>query len=138
MPLCLKLLRAYVPSFFTCLRAYEPIFFVVIYIFCLYALIFHVLTCLKPLISTLCNKVSNQLNAIGRIKKYLGFKEKEVLFNSFIYSNFNCCPLVWHFYSSKSLYKIERTQERALRLLHNDFTGDYVELLKKQVKPQWK
>ena len=85
-------------------------------------------------ISTLCNKASNQLNAIGRIQKFMGFKEKEVLLNSFVYSNFNYCPLVWHFCSSKSLYKIEKIQERALRLLHNDFTSDYAELLKKSGK----
>ena len=58
--------------------------------------------------STLCNKASNQLNAIGRIQKFMGFKEKEVLVNSFVYSNFNYWPLVWHFCSSKSLYKIEK------------------------------
>ena len=57
-------------------------------------------------ISALCNKASNQLNAIGRIQKFMGFKEKEVLLNSFVYSNFNYCPLVWHFCTSKSLYKI--------------------------------
>ena len=57
-------------------------------------------------ISTLCNKASNQLNAIGRIQKFMGFKEKEVLLNSFVYSNFNYCSLVWHFCSYKSLYKI--------------------------------
>ena len=35
--------------------------------------------------STLCNKGSNQLNATGKIKKCMGFKEKEVLLNSFVY-----------------------------------------------------
>ena len=72
-------------------------------------------------ISTLCNKASNQLNAIGRIQKFMGFKEREV-------------PLVWHFCSSKYSYKIEKIQGRALRLLHNDFASDYAELLKKSVK----
>ena len=85
-------------------------------------------------VSTLCNKASNQLNAIGKIQQFMGFKEKEVLLDSFVYSNFNYCPLVWHFYSSKSLYKIEKIQERALRLLDNDFTSDYAELLKKSGK----
>ena len=85
-------------------------------------------------VSTLCNKASNQLNAIGRIQKFMGSKEKEVLFDSFVYSNFNYCPLVWHFCSYKSLYKIEKKQERALRLLHNDFASDYSELLKKSGK----
>ena len=85
-------------------------------------------------VSTLCNKVSNQLNAIERIQKFMGFKEKENLLDSFVYSNFNYCPLVWHFCSSKSLYKIEKKEERALRLLHNDFNSDYAELLKKSGK----
>ena len=76
---------------------------------------FQALTCLKPLISALCNKASNQVNIIGRIQKCVGFKEKEVLLNSFVYSNFNYCPLVWHFCSSKFLYKIEKIQEWLLR-----------------------
>ena len=91
--------------------------------------------CFEQHISTLCKKASNRLNAIGRIQKYMGFKEKEILLNSFVYSNFNCCPLVWHFCSSKSLNKIEEIQERALRLLHSNFTGDYSELLNKSGKP---
>ena len=50
--------------------------------------------CFEQHISTLCKKASNQLNAIGRIQKYIAFKEKGILLNSFVYSNFNYCPLV--------------------------------------------
>ena len=57
-------------------------------------------------IFTLCNKASMQLNAVGRLKRYLGKKELEVIFNSFIYLNFNYCPLLWHFSSCKALRKI--------------------------------
>ena len=90
-------------------------------------------------ISTICNKTSNQLKVIGRIQKFMGFKKREVL-NSFVYSNFNYCPLVWLFCSSKSLCKIEKKkiQERVPRLLHSNFASDYVELLKNHVKSQWK
>ena len=35
-------------------------------------------------ISIHSNKASNQLNATGRIQKFMGFKEKEVLLNSFV------------------------------------------------------
>ena len=48
-------------------------------------------------IFSLYNKASMQLNAIGRLKGYLGKKKLEVIVNSFQYSNFNYCPLVWHF-----------------------------------------
>ena len=47
-------------------------------------------------ISKLCNKSAGQLNALNRINRYLGFAEKKVLINSFIYGNFNYWPLVWH------------------------------------------
>ena len=136
VPTCLRVLNFYVhvPSFS---RAYVPINVFRAYlppclktILCLHALIFHVLTSLKSLISTLCNNASKQLNNIGRIQKYVRFKEKEVLLNNFVYSNFNYCPLVWHFCSSKSSCKIEKIQEWAYRLLHNDFASDYAKLLK--------
>ena len=85
-------------------------------------------------ISTLCKKASNQLNAIGRIQQYMRFKDNLVLLNSFVLSNFNYCPLVWHFCSSKSLKKIEKVQERALRILYNYSTSDYNQLLNKSSK----
>ena len=64
-------------------------------------------------VSNLCKKASNQLNEIGRINKYMGFKETEVLLNSFVLSNFNYYPLAWHFSSSKLLKKIENTRASA-------------------------
>ena len=62
-------------------------------------------------VSCLCKKASNQLNAIGRIQNLLGKKEKETLINSFVYANFNYCPLVWNFCSAKSVEKIEKIQK---------------------------
>ena len=46
-------------------------------------------------------KASNQFNKTNRLKRYLEFKEKEVLINSFVYSNFNYCPLIKHFLVSQ-------------------------------------
>ena len=40
-------------------------------------------------ISDLCKRASMQLNALNRLKVYIGNKEMEILINSFIYSNFN-------------------------------------------------
>ena len=45
-------------------------------------------------ISNLCNKASMQINANNHLQRYI--------INSFIYANFNYCPLVWHFCSCKS------------------------------------
>ena len=38
----------------------------------------------------------------------MGFKEKEVRLDSFVYSKLHYCPLVWHFCSSKPLYKTKK------------------------------
>ena len=82
-------------------------------------------------VSSLCKKASNQLNAISRLHRYLGFKEKEVLINSFVYANFNYCPQISHFCSVR---KIEQIQTRALRILYIDFDSDYKTLLDKSGK----
>ena len=65
---------------------------------------------------------------------YMGFKKKEELINSFVLSNFNYCPFVSHFCSSKSSRKNDKIQERALRILYNDSTSDYNQLLNKSSK----
>ena len=61
---------------------------------------------------------------------YMGFEEKEVPLNSFILSNFNYCPLVWHFCSLKSLKKIKNNKNERFEY-YNDFTSDYNQLLNK-------
>ena len=38
-------------------------------------------------ISTLCRKASKQLNVISKIQHYVHKKEKEIIINSFVYSN---------------------------------------------------
>ena len=54
-------------------------------------------------INKLCKSAGNQLNALTRLKSFLGLKESVVLVNSFIYSNFDYCPVVikWKNYISK-------------------------------------
>ena len=82
-------------------------------------------------ITKLCKKASSQLNALFRLKFVLTKEAKNVLIQSFIFSNFNYCPLVWHFSSSKSLQKMENIQKRALRFLLDDNDSTYEELLVK-------
>ena len=58
----------------------------------------------------------------------------EISLNSFIYSNFNYCPLVWRFSSCKSTAKIEKIHKGCLRMVLNDNTSDYQTLLEKSKK----
>ena len=80
-------------------------------------------------VSKLCNKASNQLNAICRLQPYLGQKEKETIINTFVQSNFNYGSSIWHFCNKKSQNKVEKIQERCLKVLSNDYDSSYAELL---------
>ena len=85
-------------------------------------------------ISNLCKKAATQLSVLKRLRSYIGFEQKKVLIQSFVCSKFNYCPLVWYFSSMKSLQKIEKLQERALRFLYNDHNSSYNDLLQKSGK----
>ena len=79
-----------------------------------------------------------KLNAICRLAKFMGNKEKIAMVNSFVYSNFGYCPLVWHFCSCESSQKIGKIQKLCLRLELDDYESDHGNLIKRMVPPQWK
>ena len=85
-------------------------------------------------IANIYRPAANQLNALIRLRKFVGFKEKKVLVNSYFYSNFNCCPLVWMFSHATSLKKVEALQKMALRFLYDDCNYPSEEILKKSGK----
>ena len=84
-------------------------------------------------IDIICKSTSNQLNALVRLKRYLGHEERLVLVSSFIYSNFSYCPLTWTLPSKRSLNEIENLQKQALRFVLDDYTSSYELLWKTQV-----
>ena len=86
-------------------------------------------------ISTICRKASQQLNIIKRLGPYLNRLNKLTIFHTFILSNFNFCPLAWHFCTEKKSKKIEKVQERALRFVYEDYNSSYDNLLKKAKVP---
>ena len=75
---------------------------------------------------------------IFRLKKYMSQKELEVILNSFIYSNFNYCPLMWDFSANKSIEKNENIHNSCLRLTLNDYRSYYKTLLDKSGKGSMK
>ena len=56
-------------------------------------------------------------------------KPASVLFHSFIASNFNYFPIVWHFCGVINNNKLEKIQERSLRILFNDYEFNVHDLL---------
>ena len=51
-----------------------------------------------------------------------------ILMHSFILSFFNYCSIPWHFCNTSSARKIEKIQERALKLVYRNFEMTYEEL----------
>ena len=74
-------------------------------------------------------KASKQLAVLKRLGRFLTKQGKLTIYNSFIVSNFNYCPLAWHFCSMSSTNKMEKVQQRALRFINNDFTSSLQDLL---------
>ena len=70
-----------------------------------------------------------QLNVLSRVSRYLHTKSRSILCNSFIASNFNFYPLVWNFCGAINNNRLEKIQERSLRILFNDYESYVHDLL---------
>ena len=80
-------------------------------------------------VSIMCKKASQKVSALARVAKLLPFYRKRVLLKAFIESQFSYCPLVWMFCSRQMNRKINYIHERALRLVYDDYTSSFNELL---------
>ena len=74
----------------------------------------------KQHIEDLCKKANQKLHALARVSYFMDPAKIETLMNAFIKSQFNYCPLVWMFHDRGSNSKINRIQERALKLVCKD------------------
>jgi hypothetical protein len=70
--------------------------------------------------------------------KYLNRLGKLFIYYSFILSNFNYCPVIWHFCSEANTKKMGKIQERALKFIYNENHSTYEELLTKSKLPSLK
>ena len=53
-----------------------------------------------------------------------------MIYNSFVASNFNYCPLVWYFCGASNSNKIEKKiQEWCLRIIYKDYESSYHRIL---------
>ena len=82
-------------------------------------------------IKSMCSRASNQINALKRISRFLNVDGRLQIYKAFIRANFSYCPVSWIFCGKRNSKKLEKLQERALRLVYNDYTNSYSELLSK-------
>ena len=85
----------------------------------------------KNHVSSLCTKAGRKLTAFTRLVTFLTIEKSRLLMKTFIELQFNYCPLVWMFHNQKLRNKINKIHERSLRIVYNDDSSSFEELLSK-------
>ena len=78
-----------------------------------------------------CKSVSQKINALRRIRPFLNIECAKRLCTAYILSKFQYCPLIWMFGSKSNNLLINKTHQRALRTVYNDFESSLEELIEK-------
>ena len=84
----------------------------------------------KSHVSNLCKRASQKLHALARVSAFMNPDKLRLLMNSFIKSQFSYCPLIWMFHDRALNAKVNKIQERALRIVYKNSHADYETLLK--------
>ena len=80
-------------------------------------------------VAGLCQKASNKLYALSRIAPFMDQGKLRYLMRAFINSQFQYCPLAWMFHSLQLRHKIDKIQERALRVTYQDYESSFEALM---------
>ena len=85
----------------------------------------------KDHLHSVCKKVAGMIGVLRRLKNLIPVNAKLLLYKSAIMPHLTYCRLVWHFCTASDNRKLERLQERALRLVYNTTAESYDALLKR-------
>ena len=80
-------------------------------------------------IKSILVSAGKKLSAIARMSHILSFSKLRLLMKSFVDSQFSYCPLIWMFCSRSMNNRINKLQERTLRILYRDDDSSFDELL---------
>ena len=72
----------------------------------------------QSLINTIKLYVRKKLHTFIRVIKYMSTNQAQMLMRSFIMPQFSCCPLIWTCHIRKINNQINKSHERALRLVY--------------------
>ena len=87
-------------------------------------------------ISNICKKASSKISVLGRMRHMVTTEAKLQLYKSAILPDITYCHTVWHFCKASDTRKLEKIQERALRIVFNNTkSATYEELLERANLP---
>ena len=75
------------------------------------------------------SKTRAKIKVLAIIALFLNKTKRKLLMNAFFESQFSCYPLSWMFHSRTLNNKINRLHERCLRIIYNDNTSSFTDLL---------
>ena len=75
--------------------------------------------------------MSKKLHPLARISQYMNIPTQRMTMKAFIASEFGYCPPVWVFRSSKLNSRVNKLQERALRIVYQDYASSFTKILEK-------
>ena len=82
-------------------------------------------------VKNITKTAKNKAKSLSRLRYKLDTTQKLSLYNSYVMPAFGYCPVIWMFCGKSSNEGIDRTQRIALRSIYNDYSSNYVDLLKK-------
>ena len=85
-------------------------------------------------LSLISKKAARQINALQRLCKFIDYEGKLSIYEAFVASNFVYCSVAYNSFTLGHDRKIEKLNERALRLVCNDYSNTYNDLLVKTGK----
>ena len=86
-------------------------------------------------IGNLCKRVSQRIGVISRFRNIMPTNAKLTIYKTAVLSHLTYCSTVWHFCKVADKRKIERLQEKALRVVYCDKSTPYAQLLIKANLP---
>ena len=79
--------------------------------------------------SDLCKKASQRVGVLARLRNLITTETKLLPYKTAIMPYLTYCHLIWHFCKAPETRKVERIQERALRIVYNSHSETYMNLL---------
>ena len=79
----------------------------------------------------ICDEACQKLNALARLSSFMSLEKRRIIMKGFVHLQFGYCLLIWIFHNRTLDNKINRTHERALRIVYRDKTSNFTELLQK-------
>ena len=86
-------------------------------------------------IGDLCKKASKRVGVLSRLRNLIPTEAKLLLYKTSVLPYLTYCHLIWHFCKASDSRKVERVQERALRIVFNSQSEEYSSLLKRAELP---